>query len=148
MINTIAVLFFWWSGLVLPTSSFYLVDVNSTHLDYNGHMSNYKAIGVLQVARDDWRDERGMFRSELVKAGCVPLVVRAEIDYKRQATLNDRLVAVTVLDTIGTSSYVLKQYLYKDDMIVVRARMVIVNYDPIARKSKPFPAELRRMITK
>lgn len=122
------------------------VRVRTTDLDANGHVNTSRYHDYLQWARWDWLESKGFTRDRLVAMGCVPNTGRTEIDHRKAARLDDRLVVTCSPIKVGEKSYTFKQTIMRGDELVVEAIVIMVNFDPAIGKAKPIPCELRKAL--
>jgi acyl-CoA thioester hydrolase len=73
------------------------------------------------------------------------ILARLEIDYLHQVhyRIGEHLTVVTTITRLGRSSIGMRQELTQDDRVVLRAEMVLVNFDYAADASTPLTDEQR-----
>ncbi len=74
-----------------------------------------------------------------------PVVVKAEINYRSSAVMDDLLRITVACTRMGTSSLDLGFEIFRDatSELLVTATITYVNVDQSTRKSTPIPAEIR-----
>lgn len=74
-----------------------------------------------------------------------PVVVKAEINYRNSAVMDDVLRITVSCTRMGTSSLDLGFEIFRDatNELLVTATITYVNVDQSTRKSTPIPAEIR-----
>ena len=73
------------------------------------------------------------------------ILARLEIDYLRQVhyRIGEHLTVTTTITRLGRSSIGMRQELTQDGQVVLRAEMVLVNFDYAADASAPLTDEQR-----
>lgn len=112
----------------------YRIDLRERDIDVFGHVhyAEYLAFGA--QARALWLRDQGIDRPG------DNVVARVEIDYAASAHLADLavLVELSVL-TVGRSSMRLAEHMTTPDgREIARAQVVLVRFDPVARRSVPW----------
>ena len=74
--------------------------------------------------------------------------VKATLEFKSPAHLDDMLDIFTRVVRIGTSSIVMDSEIFRhgSDELLTRAEMVYVDYDSSRRAARPVPDDVRRLI--
>jgi thioesterase-3 len=120
------------------------IEVRSTELDALGHVNNAKYLEYLEWGRFAWVEEAGVPLDSLARQGMASVVVNININYRREATLRERLVVRTWLAGIGGSSFRIGQEVVNArGQTVCDAVVTIVMFDTRTRASIPVPGELR-----
>lgn len=65
----------------MHTSQFKIYE---TFLDLYGHVNNAKYLELYEQARWDWLDEAGLSRGLIERSGLGPVILQAEITYRRE----------------------------------------------------------------
>jgi len=73
--------------------------------DYAGVVHNVAYLRLIEVARTHLAEQLGMGLHDMVRTQQFPVVVRTEIDYRRPATLGDKLVIHGRLETVERSRF-------------------------------------------
>ena len=68
--------------------------------DCAGVVHNISYLRFIEIARTLLAEQLGMGLAEMARSGVYPVVVRTEVDYKRPATLGDKLVVDGWLDSV------------------------------------------------
>lgn len=121
-----------------------IITVRSTELDAYGHVNNAKYLEYLEWGRFEW------FRAnelslELFGPGLGAVVANVNINYRREARLEERLRIDTRLVHLGDSSFRFAQEIIGDDDGVLRSDATVtgVAYDVKHRRAATIPAEVR-----
>lgn len=119
------------------------IEVRPTEIDALGHVNNAKYLEYLEWAREEWYQEAGIPFDELNAIGIATVVVRIEINYRKEARLGDRLLVVTEPYCKGHSSYLLQQVIYNQHQEKVADAIVTgVTISLEKRASVPLPTIL------
>jgi len=121
------------------------VDVRSYELDSFGHVNHAVYLNYFEHARFQALAEGGFPYSELAARDWGVYVVRVEVDYLREAHMDQRLRVRTTVGGHRRSSLVLAQELVPDDdpnTILARARVTAVWVGPDRRPLR-VPEEVR-----
>lgn len=120
------------------------VDVRSYELDSFGHANHAVFLNYLEYARFDALRQGGFPYEALVARGWAVYVVRIEVDYLKEARLNERLRIRTWVDGYKRTSMVLAQDISRADdpsSVLARARVTAVWVGP-DQKPMRVPAEV------
>lgn len=121
--------------------------VRPTEIDVKGHVNNAKYVEYLQWARWDWLDAKGLTHARLTELRTVLVTANININYRREAVQGDRLRVTVAVERIGEKSFTLRQEVVKSDGVVAAdATVVMVAVDPVVRKSRLLPGELREAL--
>ena len=117
------------------------LEVRFRDCDSFGHVNNAVYLTYLEQARFAyWQRLSG-------QSGAARNIIlaRAECDYRKPATVGDRLVVRLRVTTIGNSSFTLEYEVVnaKTRDVVAEARTVQVTYDYAAGRSVPIPDDMR-----
>lgn len=121
------------------------VEVRSYELDSFGHANHAVFLNYLEYARFEALRQGGFPYEELVARGWGVYVVRIEVDYLKEARLNERLRIRTWADGFRRTSMVLAQDISNADdpsSVLARARVTAVWVGP-DRKPMRVPPEVR-----
>lgn len=124
------------------------IDVRGYELDPWQHVNNAVYLSWLEHAR--WEMSR-VVPMETLFGGCMPVVRRAELDYRGQTLFGDRLRITTWPRAVGTTSFVLGQCIQivnaadsrRVGQVALVAKMVFACWRPDAGKL-PVPESFRR----
>lgn len=111
---------------------------NSRYLEYaDVALSEFWRWAALDDIGPDWQDAEFNY-------------VRATIDYKQPFRLDDMVEGFVRIERVGTSSMAHRIELCHAETgeLHTVVEMVSVHVDPVARKSKPIPAEVRARLEK
>ncbi len=116
----------------------YYEDTDAGGVVYHANYLNY-----FERARGEYLRERGLSVKELHDGGSIFPVVRAEIDYRAPAVLDDLLLIETDVAEIGRSSFTLSQRVVReaDGRLLVEGRITLACVGP-GMRAKRLPAEL------
>src|SRR3990172_9469006 len=124
------------------------VDVRSYELDSFGHVNHAVYLNYFEHARFQALAEGGFPCSEMEARNWGVYVVRVEVDYLREARMDQRLRVRTRVEGHKRSSLVLAQELVPDDdpsTTLARARVTTVWVGPDRRPLR-VPDEVRRAL--
>jgi len=117
------------------------VDLDADWVDYLGHVTAAAHLTIFEHARAHWLmrimdDQQPPF-----------VVVRQELDYRRELLIAGRAVSVSVTPTeLGRSSLTIAEELSSAEGVHTRSRAVLVRWDRERRRATPFlPAERDRI---
>jgi len=125
-----------------------LVEVRSYELDSFGHANHAVFLNYLEFARFEALRHAGFPYQEIVARGWGVYVVRAEVDYLKEACLGDRLEILTWADSYKRSSMVLAQQIVRADQPdeeIARGRITAVWVDGDRRPMR-VPVALREAL--
>ncbi|MFQ5876385.1 MAG: acyl-CoA thioesterase [Acidobacteriota bacterium] len=111
------------------------IEIRWRDMDAFGHVNNAVYLTYLEENRDDWMQEMFEAKGEAIDY----VVVRAEIDYRRELTQKDGAVIVRCrLDRLGSSSIHLREEIATlDGRLAAEARVVLVVRDPGTSRARP-----------
>ncbi|MBX6352268.1 MAG: acyl-CoA thioesterase [Thermoflavifilum sp.] len=131
--------------MLVPLQSQIEILVRSTEIDVNGHVNNAKYLEYLEWGREDWYERLGLDYETLKRMGFLTVVVHISVDYRREAFQNDRLTIVTVVERVGNTSFVMRQYIdNQHGERVIDAEVVLVTVDPETRRKVRVPDVIRQ----
>jgi YbgC/YbaW family acyl-CoA thioester hydrolase len=95
--------------------------------DCGGVVSNIAYLRFIEIARTHLAEELGLALAEMAQKQTYPVVVRTEIDYRRAATLGDRLVIEGWLDRVERARFwcAFRITRPKDDTLVAECRQML-----------------------
>ena len=97
--------------------------VRTYECDSYGHVNNANYLNYLEYARYELLKDIGFDYPKAVSAGYGVYITRIEIDYKRPAVTDDRLVIKTWPLKRGVASGTLAQEILRGDDVLVRAKV-------------------------
>ena len=97
--------------------------VRTYECDGYGHVNNANYLNYLEYARYELLKDVGFDYTKAVEAGYGVYIARIEIDYKKPAVTDDRLVIKTRPLKKGAVSGILSQNIYRGDDILVEAKV-------------------------
>lgn len=121
------------------------VQMRFRDIDGMGHVNNAVYLSYLELARTQFylrfANKRALGEIDFILA-------RVEIDFEWPAEFGDGLQVAVWPSRIGTSSFTLSYEIMekKSGRVVARAKSVLVSYDYAARRSKPIPADFRKVL--
>lgn len=114
-------------------------------IDGMGHVNNAVYLSYIELARTQFymhqANKRTLDEIDFILA-------HVEIDFESQAIWGDPIQVAVWPSKIGTSSFTLS-YEVRDTRsgrILARAKSVLVSYDYDTKKSKPIPADFRKLL--
>jgi YbgC/YbaW family acyl-CoA thioester hydrolase len=95
--------------------------------DCGGVVSNIAYLRFIEIARTHLAEELGLALAEMAQKQTYPVVVRTEIDYRRAATLGDRLMIEGWLDRVERARFwcAFRIMRPKDDTLVAECRQML-----------------------
>jgi thioesterase-3 len=121
------------------------LEVRSTEIDVMGHVNNAKYLEYLEWGREEWYNRVKLPFDEFTSLGIGTVTVSIHIQYRKEATLGEKLLVVTKPLRCGNSSFVFFQEIYNEKKeVVADAEVISVTIDLQNRKSRPLPELLRR----
>ena len=120
------------------------INVSEDDLDDQEHVNNVRYVQWIQdVAQEHWETRA----SEEQKAGLAWVVVRHEIDYKREALLNDEILLETrIIDTTHVTS--LREVIIKNNnsgKLLAKAKTTWCLLDQKTKKPQRISDELKQI---
>jgi thioesterase-3 len=118
--------------------------VRSTEIDVNGHVNNAKYLEYLEWGREEWYERAKLHYDTFQAMGIQTVTVNININYKKECKQGERLSVTCQPESIGRSSFVLKQQIRNEQGdLCADAMVTCVTMDTETRKSREVPAELR-----
>ncbi len=117
--------------------------------DAQGIVYNARYFDYIEVAQAEYFRNLGiLLYDEESRKRFDTATVRATLEFKSPARVDDVLEIHTRVSTIGSSSLTTVSELYRQcsDELLVRAEMVYVNYDSDAGVARAVPVDLRELI--
>jgi acyl-CoA thioester hydrolase len=115
------------------------IQVRFADSDAIGHVNNACFATYTELARLNFLREIGHRPDSLILA-------HLSIDFRRQVQLEDRVHVESWVDSIGTSSFSLRQDVHANDGVAAEVRAVMVGFDYQAQRSEPLPADVREWL--
>jgi YbgC/YbaW family acyl-CoA thioester hydrolase len=122
-----------------------MITVIEHDIDEMGHVNNKVYLDYLEKGRENWFEEvSGMNFLTMKERNLGTVVIRIEIDFKKEALLGDRLKVETIPAQLGNKSFKFKQVIYNQhNELLTEALVTCVMFDPTARKSIPVIEEIK-----
>jgi len=119
--------------------------VESHHIDHLNHVNNAVYLDwVQEVAYAHWN----LLASKEIKDVSVWMVLRHEIDYLRQAYLNDDITIHTWIDeSVGVKSTRIV-HIYRNDELLTKSKTTFCLLDKNTQKPKRISQEILALFTK
>ena len=114
-------------------------------VDANGHVFNTRYLVYVDDALTDFLDAAGSGFQDHEADGFLMVLVRTEIDYRREATIGDELVTKIRLKSIGNTSLTFGFEIMEDQSgrTVADGNEIYVTIDAITRRPITVPVILR-----
>ncbi|GAA4849177.1 YbgC/FadM family acyl-CoA thioesterase [Paenibacillus vulneris] len=120
--------------------------VRSTEIDVNGHVNNAKYLEYLEWGREEWYETVGLPYEAFSELGVHTVTVNININYRKECRQGDKLSILTQPQSVGRTSFVLKQEIYNDaGELCADAAVTSVTMDIQSRKSREVPDALRKL---
>jgi len=109
--------------------------------DCGGVVSNIAYLRFIEIARTRLAEELGLSLAEMAETQKYPVVVHAEIDYRRAARLGDRLVIESWLDQLERARFwcAFRIVRPKDNMLIAECRQLLALIEMPAGKLLRLP---------
>ena len=120
------------------------IRVRGYELDSYRHVNHSVYLSYLEHARWVFLAEKGLSLAKLDEMKRWPVVVRAEIDYKKPALIDEVLVIRTRIPRFGNSSFDIEHEITHNNNLVARAKITAAIIDEAGR-AKRVPEEFRRL---
>ena len=122
------------------------IAVRGYHEDRFGHVNNARYLELLEDARWEHLEERGLNAAFLKKHGIFPVVVRLSIAYRRPASAGDVLDITADVIRLGRRKIVIgqKALLVPSREVVVEAEVTAVLLDETTGRPVPLSDEILR----
>lgn len=118
--------------------------VRSTHTDMLGHVNNATYQQYLEWGRFDWFRRAKIPLDAFTRRDLAAVVARVEIDYRREARMDDALTVETELCHLGRKSLHFAQRVrHMDGGVACEAKVITVVFDQATRRSAFIPEPLR-----
>jgi thioesterase III len=122
--------------------------VRGYHLDFFGHVNNARYLEFLEDGRWDYYGD--VIESDYFKVNRLGFaVVNININYRRPATLGQRLVVETAVKSVGAKSITLIQKVFfkdtRDPVVDADVKFVIVDFK--TGRALPMTGELKQRLT-
>ncbi len=123
------------------------IKVRGYHLDVYQHVNNARYLEFLEEARWQWLEEADAF-NWLMAQKLAFVVVNININYRRPAVLDDRLVIESDVSQLSGRSGIIAQrvLLAEDRTLVADALLTFVCIDLRTQKAVPLEGELRERL--
>jgi len=122
------------------------IAVRGYHEDRFGHVNNARYLELLEDARWEHLEERGLNATFLKEHGIFPVVVRLSIAYRRPASAGDVLDITADVVRLGRRKIVIgqKALLVPSREVVVEAEVTAVLLDETTGRPVPLSDEILR----
>ena len=122
------------------------IKVRGYHEDRFGHVNNARYLELLEEARWEHLDERGLNAAFFKEHGIFPVVVRLSIAYRRPASAGDTLDVTADVVRAGRRKIVIGQVarLVPSEDVVVEAEVTAVFLDEKTGRPVPLSGEILR----
>lgn len=117
-------------------------EVDKQDIVFNGHYLTYFDVAITEY----WRALGIPYPAITERWGSDLFVVKAGLEYHAPAHYDDQLEVGVRTARIGNSSMCFEIGIFRGDEHLIAGELIYVNADPVTRKSKPVPAELRALI--
>jgi YbgC/YbaW family acyl-CoA thioester hydrolase len=110
--------------------------VSERDIDELGHVNNSVYVSYLEVGRSHWYSEAGISFKEMRRRNVGTVVVRLDIQYRKEATIGERLWIETWPVSMGNTSFIMEQKITNElGEIVTEATVTSVMFNRSNRKS-------------
>ncbi|MGA8941269.1 MAG: thioesterase family protein [Thermoactinomyces sp.] len=124
------------------------IEVRPTEIDVMGHVNNAKYLEYMEWSREDWYNQMQLPFDVFTEMGVGTVTVNININYRKEATLGQKLSVSTEPVRRGRTSYVLKHEIYNEKgELVADAEVTSVTIDLKKRRSVELPEQLAKAFT-
>lgn len=123
--------------------------VKQVHVDELGHLNHVFAVQYLELARDDWYAECGLWEGRPWSADETlgTIVVNVNVNYRLECFLDEKLIVRTQPGEMGTKSYSVRQEIIKENGdIAIDGVSTNVVMDMSAHQVIPVPQSLAQFL--
>ncbi len=111
--------------------------------DAGGIVYHAKYLHFFERARTELLEEFGVSQQDLKNSSNLIFVVKScNISFLKPAKLCDYLTVKTTVAKLKKASVIFKQEIYKEDVCLASADILITAIDTLTNKIKPFPQDL------
>ena len=117
--------------------------------DLQGIVYNACYVTYLEVAQVDYFRNLGiLIYDERQRTSFDTATVKATLEFKAPAKLDEMIDVYTRVPYIGSSSFTMETEIYREDsdVLLVKAEVVYVNYDADQGEARPVPDDVRTRI--
>lgn len=119
-------------------------------IDQQGQVFNANYMAYIDYAFTEYFRYLGFPWREMEKYEFDVAVVRAVLDFRAPALLDDVLYVGAQATRLGNSSFDVRYCIWRDDepdgTVILEAQLTYVNYDARTRRSRPIPPVIREAI--
>ncbi|MPZ96278.1 MAG: acyl-CoA thioesterase [Propionibacteriales bacterium] len=124
------------------TRHIYPCRVRWSDVDRYGHVNNVKYFEYVQEARVAFMSALAEDTLVDLRGGSTFVVARQDVDYKRPILFRSEPYQIeTVVTKVGTSSYHLQAEILDGDLLLARARTVVVAFDQQRQRARSLNKE-------
>jgi len=122
--------------------------VRSTQVDQLGHLNNAAFLEIFEWARWEWAEDGGAgFRRLMADRGIGPVVVRAEVDFRREVRFHEHVRILTRLEACDSRKGIIAQQMLRaDGQVAAEASFTFVIIHLAERRVVEMPDEVRGLI--
>ncbi len=128
------------SRFTLPVRVYY-EDTDAVGVVY---YANY--LRFMERARTEWLRALGFEQSTLMAENIAFAARQATVEYLKPARLDDELVVVSQVESLGRAQLVFHQRIERADDLLVDARMRIACFDPLRGKAVAMPRDIHEKL--
>ncbi len=124
-------------------------EVLEKHTDELGHLNHVDAVKYLELARDDWYAECGLWggRPWGDDETLGTIVVNINVNYRLECFLGEKIIVKTIGRDMGSKSFTLEQEIVKaDGDVAIDGQATSVIMDMTERKTIPVPQSIGRYL--
>jgi len=122
-------------------------DVRVADVNYGGHVSNAAVLSFFQDARIAYLKHLGHF-SEMDIGGCGIILPSAQVEYKAEMFLGDRLEIGVRVTELGGSSFAMAYRIEREGKVTAEGTTRLVSFDYGRRKPRRIPDEFRSAVVR
>ena len=118
-------------------------EIDLQKIVFNPHYLTYFDVAVTEY----WRKLAMPYEQTLSRLEGDLFVKKATVEFNGSARLDDLLIVCMRCENIGRSSMTFKGAIFKGSELLIEGEIIYVFADPLTKKSKPIPNNLRELLT-
>ncbi|MBU8907657.1 acyl-CoA thioesterase [Desertibacillus haloalkaliphilus] len=123
------------------------IAVREEEIDQLGHVNNKVYVSYFESGRGQWFSKAGLSFDDMSEKKIGTVVVRLDINFKKEARLGEHLRVKTTPIKMGNRSFEFKQVILNEsDEVITEAKVITVMFDLATRKSTVVADEIKQHI--
>ncbi|MDD5250512.1 MAG: tol-pal system-associated acyl-CoA thioesterase [Rhodocyclaceae bacterium] len=108
------------------------------------YYANY--LRFLERARTEWLRALGFSQAALLTQGIAFAVRSVAADYLKPARLDDELIVVSALESLGRAQVIFAQRMEREGELLLEAKIRVACFDPVRGKATAMPREIHEKL--